>query len=203
MVYRFERSFILEKGFLSSKLKPDFRGGIGFVMLSNYFTSNAGPYREIIFIPGKFERSGKKRYSITKIYVSTETSAMNGRENWAIPKETAFFKWEKHNAGFTHIQVQNRGETFFDLSIQDFGFPFPVLTDLFQLPLVHTKNDVDCLTKLNGKGWGRLARIKRIDICNQYFPNIGRLKPILAFNVTHFRLNFPVGKIAIPSNTRL
>jgi len=55
-------------------LQGQFAGGLGTVMLVDYNTSNAGPYGELHFIPGKFKHQNKRLNSISKIYVSTLAS---------------------------------------------------------------------------------------------------------------------------------
>lgn len=76
-----------------------FHGGVGFVMLVRYKTSNVGPYDELIYVPGLFSRRSPSDQqqpveyfpAITRIYVSTDESVYNGRKNWGIPKHRADF----------------------------------------------------------------------------------------------------------------
>lgn len=82
----------LEKG-TPADLSDRFHGGVGFVMIVRYTTGDAGPYDEIMYVPGLFSRSGARDgdkpqydFAITRIYVSTDESVANGRRNWGIPK---------------------------------------------------------------------------------------------------------------------
>lgn len=56
-----------------------------------YSETPVGPYDELAILPGYFNGVGsaeKKRQDlrVTGIWVSQETTLMNGRKNWNIPK---------------------------------------------------------------------------------------------------------------------
>ena len=59
-LYKFPGNFVEGKSNLPSFLKGCFAGGFGTLMLVDYSTSNAGPYGELLLIPGKFRHKGKK-----------------------------------------------------------------------------------------------------------------------------------------------
>ena len=90
-LFTFKPWFLRTGGFLPPELEgtDGFEGQLGAVMLVDYRQSPVGPYRELLFLAGRNLRWRHHRFSITRIYVSTEASAVNGRENWAIPKQTA------------------------------------------------------------------------------------------------------------------
>jgi hypothetical protein len=63
------------------------------VMFVDYADSPAGPYRELLYMPGRLTLpGGRKAWSVTRIYVSTWDSVVNGRRNWGIPKDLAEFR---------------------------------------------------------------------------------------------------------------
>ncbi|MCS6984427.1 MAG: acetoacetate decarboxylase family protein [Leptospiraceae bacterium] len=62
------------------------------VMFVDYDGSPIGPYYELLYIPGRFKTHTGSYWTISKIYVSTETSVRHGRENWGIPKKLANFE---------------------------------------------------------------------------------------------------------------
>ena len=77
--------------FSSEKETGKFVGGLGFAQIVRYSESPVGTYDELAILPGSFssvEPDGKKRKDsrITGIWVSQETTLMNGRRNWNIPK---------------------------------------------------------------------------------------------------------------------
>ena len=56
--YYFDEEFIEKDCFLSKEQKKNFKGGFGAVIFANYTNSSAGPYQELLFIPGKFAIDG-------------------------------------------------------------------------------------------------------------------------------------------------
>ncbi|KAK0751842.1 hypothetical protein B0T18DRAFT_341693 [Schizothecium vesticola] len=90
-------------------------GGLSMMQLIRYTDTPVGPYDELILAPGYFEypledaKGGKKatgkNLRITRIYVSQERTAWNGRTNWNIPKHLARFEWNDLPDGSTTIKV--------------------------------------------------------------------------------------------------
>ena len=105
-LYKFNKKFVEQSGKVPEFLKDSFTGGFGSVMLVNYKQSNAGPYGELLFIPGKFKFNNKKLDNISKIYVSTMESVVNGRLNWGIPKEKADFSFGGPSTHPTLLRVR-------------------------------------------------------------------------------------------------
>ncbi|GAA5825397.1 hypothetical protein JCM5353_003616 [Sporobolomyces roseus] len=71
-----------------------YHGGVGMVMIIRYEQGPAGPYDELLYIPGLFSKEDKpEQYFLTttRIYVSTDVSVANGRREWGIPKHRANF----------------------------------------------------------------------------------------------------------------
>ena len=65
------------------------------IQIYRYKTSPVGPYDELMYIPGFFRtttvaadgsESSVLAPRITRIYISTDATALRGRENWNIPK---------------------------------------------------------------------------------------------------------------------
>jgi len=74
------------------------------VQVIRYTESPAGPYDELLIVPGKFEYEVEKQKKdgkiksetksdlrLTRIYVSQKHTCFNGRKNWNIPKHLARF----------------------------------------------------------------------------------------------------------------
>lgn len=188
IAYRIRQDWVAKRGFLPAYLAGYEKSGLGFVMLVNYQQATVGPYKELLFMPGPFAHNGKR--SITKIYVDSENSTRNGRYNWGIPKETATIRWTK--AGHVdHITVTAKGHRFFDCLITSGGLPFPVHTALMPMHLYQQLNGRTYVTHPEGKGWGRLARIRDIHVLQDYFPDISLLNPLAAVRVSPFKMHFP------------
>ena len=57
-LYKFKKDFVAQSGNVPAFLDGAFVGGFGSMMLVDYEESNAGPYGELLFIPGKFRFGG-------------------------------------------------------------------------------------------------------------------------------------------------
>ena len=194
LLFRFKKSWVDQAANLPEYLQQKFRGGFGYVMLVDYQESPVGPYKELLFIPGKFGE--EKLQSITTIFVDSEASTLNGRANWAIPKQTADFHWQKEK-GLDRVDVTLNGKPVFQASIRSGGISFPMNTGLLPIRLRQELEDQVLFTQPEGKGWGKLAHMQDLEIDPQLFPDIRGIKPILAMKVSPFTLTFP--KPSIPA----
>ena len=178
LLFRFEPGF----------LERDF----GLVMLADYDDSPIGPYRELLFLAG-FRIS-----RITRIYVSTEESAANGRWNWGIPKELAEFTIERRGRT-ERVHVTRDGRTVADLTVGIGRPPLPV-SALF-IPrswrtLVQPYEGRTYVTTLEGRGVVRPARLLKARIDPELFPDLTRGKLLGAVQASSFRLVFPPARIS-------
>ncbi len=197
ILYWFKKEKLKNRCFLDDYLKESYLGGRGCVMLVDYKSSNVGPYKELLFIPGKIRFEGQNLYTISKIFVSTLDSVVNGRENWGIPKEHANFSWMS-DKNTEQIGVEREGHEFFSITMEriKFLFPFPITTALLPFPLVQTLNQKVYYTNFHGRGIGSFARIKEVKVDRDFFPGIDDHKPLLVIKVDNFKLTFPKANIA-------
>lgn len=193
-LYKFSRKFVEEKGNVPEFLKGSFSGGFGSVMLVNYESSNAGPYDEFLFIPGKFKYNGKRLDTISKIYVSSLESVYNGRKNWGIPKEYAEFKFKKINEKEEKITIEKDEIKLASFVIDSSSIGFPVNTNLLPFPLVQKYEDQILYTSFHGKGKGHFSKVKEITINSDLFPDISDIKPIAVIKVDPFSITFPIAE---------
>ena len=193
-LFHFKKDWVAQAANLPAYLQGKFKGGFGYVMLVDYQESPVGPYRELLFIPGKFGE--EKLQSITTIFVDSEASTANGRANWAIPKQTADFHWQKEK-GLDRVEVSLNGKLVFQTSIRSGGMSFPMSTALLPIRLRQELGNQVFFTQPEGKGWGKLARIQELKLDPQFFPDIRGIKPLLALKVSPFTLTFP--KPSIPA----
>ena len=140
-VYHFSKVTARGKFFNPGFIENTSAKGFGTIMLVDYHSSTAGPYYELLFTPGKFYYKGKWRNSITKIYVSTAESVINGRKNWGIPKERADFKFIDIGENRQRIIVEKDGQMIIDISIKRGNFSFPISTKIMPMPLAQKIND--------------------------------------------------------------
>ncbi|KAJ1305154.1 hypothetical protein OPQ81_000188 [Rhizoctonia solani] len=94
----------LPKGALDTKesdklqeFQATYQGGLGTIQLMRFYSSPVGPYEELLYVPGrmsyKIGDSAVSGASITRIYVSSFASLVNGRRNWNAPKHLARFEF--------------------------------------------------------------------------------------------------------------
>ncbi len=192
-LYRFSSKFRKDPAFRIPLSDEPF-SGFGTVMLVDYHESDAGPYRELLFIPGEFKYLYKKYYSITKIYVSTMASVENGRRNWGIPKELADFQITPLKGNRERIIVSKEGKPFFDVTIKKRKLNFRVNTKLVSNALVQKLDDNDTIffTEFNGSGRGRMAKLEKISCDGDLFPKICSERPLAVTAIEDFNIEFPV-----------
>lgn len=195
LLYKFNSAFAAKYGHVPGFLQGQFAGGFGSVMLVDYASSDAGPYSELLFIPGKFRHKERKLNTISKIYVSSMESVVNGRNNWGIPKEQADFQFEDQGNGREQVRISVNGTEAANLTLRAFGPSFPVSTKLMPFPLVQQYEDKYFYTSFSGKGKGKLARIEHIAVNGSLFPDISIVKPIAVLKVEPFHITFPVAKV--------
>jgi hypothetical protein len=189
-VYKFSDKFIQQYGFLTDDYLIKYKGGFGSLMIVQYFESNAGPYDELLFIPGKVKIKNEINYSITKIYVSTQISIDSGRANWGIPKEMAHFSFEELSNKREIVRIGNKNQIFFEAEISHSPNLLPINTKFLPISLHQYYDKKIFLTQFKGKGKAGFAKIHSINIIPEFFPPVG--KPIIGFYVNPFELEFPV-----------
>lgn len=195
LIYKFKRNFVEKQGNVPDYLQGRYAGGFGSVMLVDYLQSDAGPYGELLFTPGRFELKGKKLNTISKIYVSSLESVVNGKANWGIPKEQAEFDFVALNNREERIRISSNGTLVAEFVMRSGVLPFPVSTKLLPLPLVQLHEGKYFYTQFSGSGIGRFASIKKMEVNSSLFPDISLCKPIAAIRVDPFAITFPEARI--------
>lgn len=160
-------------------------------MLVNYHRSPVGPYGELLFIPALYTIKGRVYFTISKIYVDSQSSLINGRKNWGIPKEYAGFDWQMENKTTAKIMVKSGEKEIFNATIQKTGISFPISTALMPFRFLQDFEGRQIITSPKGSGWAKLARPKIHAVNPDYFPDISLMKPLLSLSVEPFRLTFP------------
>ncbi|MFD2200287.1 acetoacetate decarboxylase family protein [Shivajiella indica] len=189
IVFRFHKKWVEENGLLNENQKSNYNGGLGYVMLVNYRDSPVGPYKELLFIPGKFKPNNFQ--SITKIFVDSDASTENGRFNWGIPKETVPIFWQKNGKEET-IGVGTEEEPVLFCKITSGGLPFPASTKLLPINLFQELEGKEFYTRPSGHGWAKIAKIESLKINKDHFPDIGQIKPLFCFKINPFTMEFPL-----------
>lgn len=197
LLFRFEPEFLERHAFLPESLRSDLVGRLGLVMLVDYRGSGVGPYWELLFLAGPFLLDRRRVFSITKIYVSSEASAVNGRENWGIPKEVADFEVDRRGRT-ERVVVTLGGRTVADLTL---GFRrFSLRVGAGMLPrswrtLLQPAEGRTLITTLEGRGVLHPARLLKARIDPELFPDLTRGRVLAAVHASSFHLLLPPARI--------
>lgn len=192
MLYRFSNDFLTKEGFIDKGLMPFLWMNLGLVMLVNYHQSPVGPYGELLFIPGMFHYKGKYYWHISKIYVSSNDSVMNGRENWGIPKELAQFEFKQLSNGAQSIKVAINECLVFSGNFKDKAFGFPLSTSILPFEFLQPLNDKDYITHPKGNGKAYFSKLDKLEIGQGLFPDINSQKRLACLHIPNFSLAFPL-----------
>ena len=186
LVYRFTQNFIRESCFLSEKFKTLKWSGLGYVMIVDYKDSPVGPYHELLIMPGKARFNQTRRNTISKIYVDSKESMLNGRNNWGIPKELTEFIWTENN-GCHFIEIGSNPK-WFKITVETGSIPFPIDTRLLSIHLHQELEKIIFKVSPICNGQGHFAWLKQIKVDPHYFPEISLQKPLLALYANPFKL---------------
>ncbi|MDD9893995.1 MAG: acetoacetate decarboxylase family protein [Gammaproteobacteria bacterium] len=175
-------------------------GNIGYIMLVDYSSSAVGPYYELLFIPGRFRgQSQHKRYSISRIFVSSQSSVDNGQRNWGIPKELADFDLQYDHKGGVVATISQQGKAICRLSFAKQSWSLPVTTALVPAALrtlcQHWQDQYFEYTPA-ARGRAALANLQSAWADSSAFADLASAKPLLAVAVPRFQMTFPVANVA-------
>ncbi len=193
ILYKIPKALTLKLGFIPQSLKGRFKGGVLSVIVVDYKQTDAGPYRELLYIPGVFYKEGARR-SISKIYVSTTDSLINGRKNWGIPKELADFKFEKLNSRSEYIMVRKEGKPVAEFIFMEGRFCFPLKIRFLPFNLIQVYENKYYYNTFRGEGVAGSAKIRHIDINSSMFPQVSSLKPRMVIKIKSFSMIFQTPK---------
>lgn len=195
---------VLETGsFIAPQTPRRGLGRLAIAMFVDYASSDVGPYHELLYIPGRLDFGDVVQRSITRIFVSTQVSVINGRRNWGIPKDRADFEVQ-YGAAQDHVTVRDEaGRSFAQMELEPFGPRLPA-------PMSWTPTSWRRLSQRwegqrfsyvpEASGHVRLARVRQWRFDPDVFPDLARGRLLAALKVTDFRMRFPVATV-LPSLT--
>lgn len=191
-LYQFAPDFVATYGFVPPEEKVTKL--LGAVMVVRYAETAVGPYDELLFVPGFMQEQDTQYPSITKIYVSSQTSVLGGRQNWAIPKELAQFSWQTE--GNDEVMTVRQGdEMVAEWRLRQPRLTLPTYINLLPArfrTVMQQQNGQTYFTTLTGNGQAGLTQLHTAYTNPDYFPPVHLLKPIVALRITTFKMTFPV-----------
>ncbi|SEQ97943.1 Acetoacetate decarboxylase (ADC) [Solimonas aquatica] len=170
-----------------------------WMMFVDYSQSDVGPYHELLFIPGSFPfADGRRHLSISRIFVSTLASVVNGQNNWGIPKEVAQFEVRYGEQGLDRVRVTQDGALIAELDYRSYPLPLPFpgqLTPGSLRTLGQHRDGKTFIYTPSASGWIRPAQLKRMHSNPQLFADLSQARAPLSVAVSRFRMVFPVSRI--------
>jgi hypothetical protein len=172
-------------------------GNTSYFLYVDYRASNCGPYHEMMVAPAAYDFGEDRYLSITRIYVSTYDSVVNGRANWGIPKDRADFLREREGK-IDHIQVSRDGHVIADMRFKPFSLAVPVTSWL--LPsglrtLMQHWQGKSYRFALSAKGSMRLGKVIEWKFDPKLFPDLARGKVIAGAHFPTFDMTFPIPRV--------
>ncbi len=189
---------VLDESFIPEELKASRRGSLAYVMFVDYESSPAGPYHELLFIPGSLQFTDARQLSISRIFVSNWESVVNGRANWGIPKDRCDFKVTYGEDDQDHIQLLLDGKVFADLKLRHRLFRLPFnggwVPEKLRRLAQRFRGREFTYSPL-AKGHIKPAQLLEAHIDSRIFPDFSQGKVVACVKVTDFGMTFPVAKI--------
>lgn len=186
--------------FAPPSLRSARTGPFAYAMFVDYAQTPVGPYRELLFIPGAFRYPDRTCFTITKIYVSSQASVVNGRRNWGIPKELAEFEVEPGVGGerVDRVQMRVAGRPAVDLTLRHYPIGVPLLGALVPAGLRTLRQTLDgrqftLAPAMNGSL--RAARLLEAKIDAEHFPAFTPRDVVAALKLPRVDFSFPVAQV--------
>lgn len=190
---------VREQSAMPASIAASRRGRVAYAMFVDYAESDVGPYHELLFIPGSFDFGDGRRPSITRIYVSSQESVVNGRENWGIPKERCDFVVSYGADRVDHIRLRaDDGTVFADIQLEHkyLKLPMPAqwVPERLRTLSQHWEGRQFTFAP-EANGHFKWASVLNWSFDPQYFPDLARGRVLGAFKITDFRMVFPKAEI--------
>jgi hypothetical protein len=198
LAVRMPEDVIDNASFVPPSLAGKRTGQTAYVLFVDYKQANCGPYQELLVSPAVYDFGDGHYPTITRIYVSTYDSVVNGRINWGIPKDRADFSIEKGPDNVETVRVSRDGHVFANMKFKPYGLTFPVTSALLPAGLrtltQHWRGKSYRFT-LSAKGSLRMAKMVEWTFDPTMFPDLARGKVLMAGYFPSFDMTFPVADV--------
>jgi hypothetical protein len=172
---------------------------LAFAMFVDYSSSDVGPYHELLYIPGALRIGGHRRLSISRIFVSSWASVVNGERNWGIPKDRCDFDVRYGADGIDRVALTAAGGVrFAELELKARGPHLPApghWVPRKQRTLSQLRDGKVYSYAPESRGHFRFAKVLSWRFDARYFPDLARGEVVAAMKVTDFRMMFPVADV--------
>ncbi|MDR3417886.1 MAG: acetoacetate decarboxylase family protein [Nevskia sp.] len=175
------------------------RGHMAYAMFVDYAESDVGPYHELLYIPGRVRIGRRRDLSISRIYVSSWASVLNGEHNWGIPKDRCDFDVRYGADGIDRVRLTAAdGAAIAEMELRARGprLPAPGHWAPAAWRTLSQLRDGQVYTYTpSASGRVRFASVLRWRFDPRYFPDLGQGRVVAAARITDFRMIFPVAEI--------
>ena len=186
--------------FVPAAWLPKRRSRTAIMLFVDYQTSPCGPYRELLVAPAAFDRGTGSYPALSRIFVSSYDSVVNGRINWGIPKDRADFEVVRDPASRTdRLRVSRDGHSFAQFELRHYGPTLPMNAGIFPASirtLVQPWQGKLYRTQLAARGKARLASLQNWRFDPEYFPDLTRGRVVLTSYFPDFDMTFPVAEVS-------
>ncbi len=185
--------------FIPESLRGKRKGTVAIMMFVDYAQSDVGPYHELLFIPGVFHFNNSWNRSISRIFVSTWESVVNGNINWGIPKDRCDFNVQYGEQQDIISLTAEDGTNFAELTFRSSRWPrLPGTTRLIPKKLRtlgQHRDGKQFLYMPASNGHAKPATLVNARFNPAYFPDLSQAKVIQCVRITDFAMTFPVADV--------
>lgn len=191
-----------EQNLADASINPSLRGVynnlFNALVLADYRESPVGPFRELLYIPGRF-RFGvdEERLCISRSYASSEVARVNRREHWGVPSALAPITRTAPRSDREEFRVGDDG--FASFAFETFGPDLPlngkVIPRAFRA-FAQLEGDRTFLYTLAITGTMRAARFEPLGFDVTRFPDMSQREMVLAIKISDFLVEFPAAQAA-------
>lgn len=197
---RFPRGSTAQDAFVPPSLAGTrSRSRTAWMMFVDYVQSDVGPYHELLFMPGSFAfEDGKRHLSISRIFVSSMASVVNGQRNWGIPKDLAQFDVRYGSDGVDAVTVRKDGALIAELRYRSWPLPLPFSTALVPRrwrALGQHRDGSAFIYVPSASGWIKPARLFEMRSNPDWFPDLAGVTAPLSVAVPRFVMTFPISTV--------
>jgi hypothetical protein len=194
---RLPRSAVDVRGVLPEALRDRFVGGTAALVVASYDSSDVGAYRELLFVPGRFQHGESSFYSITRGFVSSSAPATSGRLNWGLPRQVARIDFERVGVD-ERVTVRRKGRTLVALTFRAGRFGLPATTDVIPASsrtIMQTAGELTLFTTVGGRGTLKRARLLEASLGAEELPDLSAHHPSVVVRLESFHLALPRPRI--------
>jgi NADPH2:quinone reductase len=184
--------------FVPEVLKDRRFGTTSRMIYVDYRDSPVGPYKELLFNPPKFRLDNRSCRTISKIFVSTPESVVNGRDNWGIPKTLAEFESRTLENGWEQITVSSEGVVFAELTFSSvrFGMTYSdrMIPERFRTMAQPYEGRCYFYAPVTTTRM-KMGRLRESKIDSKLFPDVSKGKVTLCVRLENFRMHIPAATV--------